>query len=93
MVMAEAMTEAAVQTRRVAAAGPVGWGVIGCGWVARDFAIPAIRAAGHLVAVHDHDPAAPEAVGASQCALDTMLADPAVGQSMWPRRTTPTLGR
>lgn len=76
--MPEAMTEAAVQAHRVAATDPVGWGVIGCGWVARDFAIPAIRAAGRLVAVHDHDPAAPEAVGASQCALDTMLSDPAV---------------
>ncbi|MGF1552182.1 MAG: Gfo/Idh/MocA family protein [Paracoccaceae bacterium] len=33
------------------------WGVVGCGWVARDFAIPAIRAAagGRLAAVCDLD--------------------------------------
>ncbi|MET7951001.1 Gfo/Idh/MocA family oxidoreductase [Micromonospora sp. NPDC005324] len=38
---------------------PVGWGVVGCGWVARDHVAPAIRAAGHrLVAACDPDPAA-----------------------------------
>ncbi|RKN47641.1 Gfo/Idh/MocA family protein [Micromonospora endolithica] len=38
---------------------PVGWGVVGCGWVARDHVAPAIRAAGHrLVAACDRDPAA-----------------------------------
>ncbi|TNC14319.1 Gfo/Idh/MocA family oxidoreductase [Methylobacterium terricola] len=33
---------------------PIGWGIVGFGWVARDFMAPAIRAAGHrLVAVCD----------------------------------------
>ncbi|MFY1594869.1 Gfo/Idh/MocA family protein [Micromonospora sp. WMMD737] len=42
---------------------PVGWGVIGCGWVARDHVAPAIRAAGHrLVAACDRDPAAARAL-------------------------------
>ena len=40
--------------------GPVGWGVAGTGWVARDYVIPAIRASanGRLLALHDRDPAA-----------------------------------
>lgn len=46
----------------------VGWGIVGYGWVARDFMAPAIRAAGHrLVAVCDPNPecrAAAEAAGA-----------------------------
>ncbi|MFI5837222.1 Gfo/Idh/MocA family protein [Micromonospora sp. NPDC051300] len=38
---------------------PFGWGVVGCGWVARDHVAPAIRAAGHrLVAACDRDPVA-----------------------------------
>ena len=38
----------------------VRWGIAGCGWVARDFAAPAIAASlnGSLVAVHDRDHAA-----------------------------------
>jgi 1,5-anhydro-D-fructose reductase (1,5-anhydro-D-mannitol-forming) len=33
----------------------IGWGIIGCGWVARDYAAPAIMASsnGRLVALHD----------------------------------------
>ncbi|MEM1343755.1 MAG: Gfo/Idh/MocA family oxidoreductase [Pseudomonadota bacterium] len=63
--------------------GAVGWGVIGCGWVARDHAIPAILTApsAHLVAVCD-----PNAEALSQAPegaqrhkdLPAMLADPAV---------------
>ncbi|MBV8915462.1 MAG: Gfo/Idh/MocA family oxidoreductase [Acetobacteraceae bacterium] len=36
----------------------LGWGIAGCGWVARDFVGPAIQAArnGQLVAVYDPDP-------------------------------------
>ncbi|MFW3169875.1 Gfo/Idh/MocA family protein [Geodermatophilus sp. CPCC 206100] len=38
----------------------VGWGVAGCGWVARDHALPALLATpdARVVAVHDRDPAA-----------------------------------
>ncbi len=38
----------------------VRWGIAGCGWVAHDFAAPAIAASvnGVLTAVHDRDPAA-----------------------------------
>ena len=38
----------------------VGWGVSGCGWVARDHALPALRATPGVtvLAVHDRDPAA-----------------------------------
>ncbi len=38
---------------------PIGWGIAGFGWVARDYMAPAIREAGErLVAVGDPDPAA-----------------------------------
>jgi predicted dehydrogenase len=39
---------------------PVGWAVVGCGWVARDYVIPALRAArnSRLIALCDRDPAA-----------------------------------
>ncbi|GAA4746535.1 Gfo/Idh/MocA family oxidoreductase [Modestobacter marinus] len=38
----------------------VGWGVAGCGWVARDHAVPALRQVpgARLVALHDRDPGA-----------------------------------
>jgi predicted dehydrogenase len=38
----------------------VGWGIAGCGWVARDHALPGLLAApgARLVALHDRDPAA-----------------------------------
>ena len=59
------------------------WGILGFGWVARDYAAPGILAAGgKLVAVADPDPmarAAAAAIGANAHAgLDAMLADPAV---------------
>ncbi|MDP4002000.1 Gfo/Idh/MocA family protein [Methylobacterium sp. NEAU K] len=42
----------------------VGWGIVGYGWVARDYMAPGIRAAGHrLVAVCDPDPASRAAAG------------------------------
>lgn len=61
----------------------LGWGLIGFGWVARDYAAPGIRAAGgRLVAVADPDPAARcAAVATGARAYDTagaLLADPAV---------------
>lgn len=42
----------------------VGWGIVGCGWVARDFAAPAIRASGNgrLLALCDPDPASLAAI-------------------------------
>ena len=42
------------------AEGTLGWGVIGCGWVARDHGGPGIAAAANsrVVAACDHDPAA-----------------------------------
>ncbi len=61
----------------------LGWGVIGFGWVARDYAVPGLRGAGgRLVAVADPDPAArrrAEALGAGAHAeAEALLADPAV---------------
>lgn len=37
-----------------------GWGLVGCGWVARDHVLPGLLAVpgAHLAAVHDRDPAA-----------------------------------
>ncbi len=56
---------------------PVRWGLVGCGWLGRDFAAPAIRdsATGVLAAVCDPDPAARAAVpaSASDADLSTML--------------------
>jgi predicted dehydrogenase len=61
----------------------VGWGIVGYGWVARDYMEPGIRAAGHrLVAVCDPNPecrAAAAAAGASVHAdLAGLIAEPAV---------------
>lgn len=61
----------------------VGWGIVGFGWVARDYMAPAIREAGHeLIGVFDSDAAA-RAAAEGQGArafptLDDLLADPAV---------------
>ena len=43
-----------------AAVRPVGWGIVGCGWVARDHLLPGLRATAgaRLVAACDRDPAA-----------------------------------
>ena len=62
--------------------GRVGWGIVGCGWVARDYVAPAIRAAqnGRLVALCDPDEVALRAIArdASSAArfreLDDLLA-------------------
>ena len=64
--------------------GQLGWGVVGCGWVARDYAIPAIQASrnGRLVALCDQDVGAMADVGGEEVArltdLGTMLARPDV---------------
>jgi len=62
---------------------PVGWGIVGYGWVARDYMAPGIRAAGHrLVAVADPGAgsrAAAEAEGArAHATLEGLLAEPEV---------------
>ena len=64
-------------------ADSVGWGIVGYGWVARDYMAPGIRAAGHrLVAVCDPNPdarAAAEGEGARAYPdLTDLAADPAV---------------
>ncbi|WP_207415206.1 Gfo/Idh/MocA family protein [Roseomonas haemaphysalidis] len=63
----------------------IGWGIVGYGWVARDYAAPAILAAGDTVcAVCDPTPAALAAAGASHPTaalydtLEPLLADQAV---------------
>ena len=61
----------------------VGWAVVGCGWVARDYVIPAILASrnGHLVAACDRAQTALDAVP-GDCVratdLDVALATPGV---------------
>ena len=61
---------------------PVGWGIAGTGWVARDYVAPAILASanGRLLALHDRDRAALDAMPPSQAAsttdLDAFLATP-----------------
>lgn len=67
-----------------AAHAPVlNWGVAGFGWVARDFAVPGLRAAGgRLAAIADPDPAARRAAAGqgarAHATLDALLADPEV---------------
>ena len=61
----------------------VRWGIVGFGWVARDYMAPAITAAGHeLAAVCDPSPdarAAARALGAETYErLDEFLADPSI---------------
>lgn len=61
--------------------GTVGWGIAGCGWVARDYALPAIAGTdgARLVALHDRDPAAVDRMGADAPGLtdlDAFLATP-----------------
>src|SRR6185312_5649228 len=64
----------------------LGWGIAGCGWVARDYVGPAISASanGELVALYDPDPLsrsrAKQLLGAP-CFdnLDAFLATPGLG--------------
>ncbi len=57
-----------------------GWGVAGCGWVARDHALPGLLAAGaDVVALHDRSPAAMARmpVAAARCTdVEEFLATP-----------------
>ncbi len=47
--------------------GQIGWGIIGCGWVARDYVAPGIRdaASSSLVALCDSDPEAMQRIAAA----------------------------
>jgi 1,5-anhydro-D-fructose reductase (1,5-anhydro-D-mannitol-forming) len=61
--------------------GAIAWGIVGFGWVARDYAAPGILAAGgRVAAVSDPSPAARDAataLGARPCAaLGELLAQP-----------------
>ena len=53
----------------------IGWGIAGCGWVARDYVAPAIAASGNgrLVALHDPSRAGMEAIAAPGAAAHTDL--------------------
>ena len=62
---------------------PINWGFVGFGWVARDFALPAVRAAGHrLRAIFDPSPVAGAAAFADNIlvkdSLEALLADPLI---------------
>ena len=64
-------------------ANTLSWGVVGFGWVARDYAAPGILAAGgHIAAVCDPSPEARDAaasLGATPCAaLPELLAQPGI---------------
>ncbi|WNV76509.1 Gfo/Idh/MocA family protein [Geodermatophilus sp. DSM 44513] len=54
----------------------VGWGIAGCGWVARDHALPALLAVegARVVALHDRDPAALDRVPVEGAHRSTDLA-------------------
>ena len=55
----------------------LGWAVVGCGWVARDFVVPAIQAStnGRLVAACDLDPQALSALGGGGFVRTTSLPE------------------
>jgi predicted dehydrogenase len=60
---------------------PVGWGIVGCGWVARDHLLPGLRAtpAARLVGACDRDAAAAARLAGDASAttdLDVLLAQP-----------------
>lgn len=68
---------------RPAPGEPVGWGIVGCGWVARDYVLPAMMAtaSARLVGVCDQDPAAAIRLAAATGGtatedLDALLALP-----------------
>ena len=64
----------------------LGWGIAGCGWVARDYVGPAIQASanGSLLAIYDPSPASRLRAGQvfglpAQADLDAFLATPGLG--------------
>lgn len=77
------MPDQAISRYVDAAGSTLGWGIIGFGWVARDYAAPAILAAdGYLVAVADPDPGARHAAAAmglrTYDSTEALLRDPGV---------------
>jgi 1,5-anhydro-D-fructose reductase (1,5-anhydro-D-mannitol-forming) len=54
----------------------IGWGIAGCGWVARDHALPALldTPGARLVALHDRDAAAPARMATDAPATDDLAA-------------------
>lgn len=54
----------------------VGWGIVGCGWVARDYVLPALRATpgARLVGTCDRDPAAARRLAGGGFATDALEA-------------------
>ena len=63
----------------------LGWGIVGCGWVARDFGAPGIEASanGRVAAVFDVDPSASAVLGGRagtvvRASLAALLEDPGV---------------
>jgi 1,5-anhydro-D-fructose reductase (1,5-anhydro-D-mannitol-forming) len=82
--MLDAASSATGTRGAAAGAASLGWGVVGFGWVARDYAAPGIVAAGgRIAAVADPDPGARRhaaALGArAYASAEAMLADPGVG--------------
>jgi len=64
----------------------LGWGIAGCGWVARDYVGPAMQASrnGHVAALYDLDPASLAKAAAlfgapTHTGLDAFLATPGLG--------------
>ena len=69
-------------TDRLPSAPPVRFGVVGCGWVARDYGIPGLAAAGEVAHLCDADPQATARAAAvlatppvASGSLDDLLAD------------------
>ncbi len=67
-------------------AAKLGWGIAGCGWVARDFVGPAMQvsANGRVAALYDPDPASLQRAAAlfgaqPHAGLDAFLATPGLG--------------
>ena len=71
----------------IQASGQIGWGIIGCGWVARDYVAPGIRRApsSALVALCDSEPEAMARIAADTLgvqsfgSLEEFLACPGLG--------------
>ena len=60
----------------MSAQATVGWGIVGCGWVARDYVLPALAATpgARLIGTCDHDLAAAHRVAGGRFATDVLDA-------------------
>ena len=70
----------------MAVTGKLGWGIAGCGWVARDYVGPAMQAScnGHVAALYDLSPGSLRQAAAlfdapAHADLDSFLATPGLG--------------